>query len=192
MNFGELWNKLKKNWIISAIVTGLIGLVMLLFPGSVLLSACYCIGGLTIAMGVVKVVRYFKEEHLYPYIFQSDLVIGLFIIGLGLFMVTSPSVFMTLVPQLFGMLLIGCGVGNILRSIDAKNNGFGQWGVLLGMAILSIVAGLAIMSNPFGTNEALVLVTGGALVYECVADILTTLFINNKIKALQRSEKAQQ
>ncbi|MBR3019174.1 MAG: DUF308 domain-containing protein [Clostridia bacterium] len=192
MNFGEIWNKIKKNWVISAIVTGLIGLVMLLFPGNVLLSACYCIGGLSIAMGVIKVVRYFKKEHHYPYIFQSDLVLGLFTVGLGLFMVTSPSVFMTLVPQLFGMLLIGCGVGNILRSVDAKNAGFAQWGVLLGMAILSIIAGLVIMSNPFGTSEVLVLVTGGALVCESITDILTTLFINAKLKAIQRDAKARQ
>ena len=192
MKFGEIWVKIKKNWIISSVVTGLIGLVMLLFPGNVLLSACYCIGGLTIAMGVIKVVRYFKEEHLYPYIFQSDLVIGLFAIGLGLFMVTSPSVFMTVVPQLFGMVLIGCGVGNILRSVDAKKAGFQQWGVLLGMAIVSIVAGLVIMSNPFTSSEVLVAVTGGALVYESITDILTTLFIKNKLKAVQRSAKTQE
>ena len=184
--------KIKRNWIISTVVTGLIGLVMLLFPGSVLLSACYCIGGLTIAMGVIKVVRYFKEEHLYPYIFQSDLVLGLFTIGLGLFMVTSPSVFMTLVPQLFGMLLIGFGVGNILRSVDAKKAGFRYWGVLLGMAIVSIAAGLVIMSNPFGTNEVLVVVTGGALVYESITDLLTTLISQKKLKTLQRDGKTQQ
>ena len=77
MKIGELWNKIKKNWIISAIVTGIVGLVLLLFPGSALLSVCYCIGGLTIALGVIRIVRYFKLEHLYPYFFQSDLVIGL-------------------------------------------------------------------------------------------------------------------
>ena len=34
MKIGEIWSKVKTNWMISAIVTGLIGLVLLLFPRS--------------------------------------------------------------------------------------------------------------------------------------------------------------
>ena len=192
MKFGELWNKLKKSWIISAIVTGVIGLILLLFPGNALLSVCYTIGGLTIAMGIIRVVRYFKQEHGYPYLFQSDLVVGLITIGLGLFMITSPTTVMSLLPNLLGILLVGCGIGNILRSVDAKNSGFAQWGVLLGMAILSVLAGLTILSNPFGTIELVVAVTGGCLIYESLIDILTTLIINKKVKAARKSEAAAQ
>ena len=186
MKIGEIWNKIKTNWIISAIVTGLIGLVLLLFPSSTLTSICYCIGGLTIAMGVIRVVRYFQQEHLYPYFFQSDLVIGLVTIGLGLFMITSPITVMTLLPYLFGILLVGCGIGNILRSVDAKKNGFTKWGFLLGMAILSVAAGAVILSNPFGAIETVVAVTGGCLIYESVADLLTTFLLNKKIKTIEK------
>ena len=126
VKFGELWKNVKKSWIVSAILTGVIGLILLLFPSATLLSVCYCIGGLIIAMGVIRVVRYFKNEHAYPYLFQSDLVVGLITIGLGIFMVTSPKSLVNLLPNLFGILLVGCGVGNILRSVDAKNNGFAQ------------------------------------------------------------------
>ena len=89
MKFGELWKNIKKSWIVSAILTGVIGLILLLFPSATLLSVCYCIGGLIIAMGVIRVVRYFRNEHAYPYLFQSDLVVGLITIGLGIFMVTQ-------------------------------------------------------------------------------------------------------
>ena len=191
MNIGDLWNKIKRNWVLSAIMTGIVGLVLLLFPGSALLSVCYCIGGLTIAMGVIRVVRYFKLEHLYPYLFQSDLVIGLVTVGLGTFMVTSPQAVMSLLPNLFGALLIGCGIGNILRSVDAKNAGFTKWGVLLGMAILSVAAGFVVLNNPFGAIEVVVAVEGGCLIYESISDFLITLVVNKKVKALKQSEKAQ-
>ena len=191
MNIGDLWNKIKRNWVLSAIMTGIVGLVLLLFPGSALLSVCYCIGGLTIAMGVIRVVRYFKLEHLYPYFFQSDLVIGLVTVGLGTFMVTSPQAVMSLLPNLFGALLIGCGIGSILRSVDAKNAGFTKWGVLLGMAILSVAAGFVVLNNPFGAIEVVVAVEGGCLIYESISDFLITLVVNKKVKALKQSEKAQ-
>ena len=190
MRFGEFWNKLKKSWILSAIIMGVIGLVLLLFPGNTLLSACYCIGGLTIALGVIRVVRYFKEEHRYPFLFQSDLVVGLITISLGLFMVTSPKTIMNLLPNLFGILLVGCGIGNILRSVDAKNEGFAQWGVVLGMAILSVIAGLVILSNPFGAIELVIAVAGGCLIYESVTDIITTLVISHKLKNLKKNASA--
>ncbi len=190
MKIGELWNKIKKNWIISAIVTGIVGLVLLLFPGSALLSVCYCIGGLTIALGVIRIVRYFKLEHLYPYFFQSDLVIGLVTVGLGIFMVTSPKAVMSLLPNLFGVLLIGCGIGNILRSVDAKNAGYAKWGVLLGMAIVSIAAGFVILNNPFSALETVVAVVGGCLIYESISDILITFVVNKKVKAIKQIEKA--
>ena len=192
MKIGEFWNKVKKSWIISAICTGVIGLILLLFPGNALLSVSYTIGGLTIAMGVIRVVRYFKQEHTYPYLFQSDLVIGLITVGLGLFMVTSPKTVMALLPNLLGILLVGCGIGNILRSVDAKNSGFAQWGVLLGMAILSIVAGLVILSNPFATIELVIAVTGGCLIYESISDFLTTMIVNKRIKAIKKSAQANE
>ena len=190
MNIGDLWNKIKRNWVLSAIMTGIVGLVLLLFPGSALLSVCYCIGGLTIALGVIRIVRYFKLEHLYPYFFQSDLVIGLVTVGLGIFMVTSPKAVMSLLPNLFGVLLIGCGIGNILRSVDAKNAGYAKWGVLLGMAIVSIAAGFVILNNPFSTLETVVAVVGGCLIYESISDILITFVVNKKVKAIKQIEKA--
>lgn len=190
MKINEIWNKVKKNWIISAVVTGLIGLVLLLFPSSVLLSVCYCIGGLTIALGVVRVVQYFKQEHAYPYFFQSDLVAGMITIGLGLFMVSSPTTMISLLPYLFGVLLVGCGIGNILRSIDAKAAGFEKWGLLLGLAIVSIAGGLVILANPFGTIEVVVAVTGGCLIYESIVDIFTTLILGRKIKLIRKNVQA--
>ena len=85
-----------------------------------------------------------------------------------------------------GILLI-CGIGNILRSVDAKNNGFPKWGFLLGLAIVSIAAGFVILNNPFGAIETVVAVTGGCLVYESVADLVTTMLLNKKIKGIEKS-----
>ena len=112
---------------------------------------------------------------------------GLITAGLGLFMVTSPKAIMSLLPNIFGLLLIGSGIGNILRSVDAKNAGFGQWGVLLGLAIVSIVAGLVLLNNPFETLEVVVAVAGGCLIYQGITDLVTTLILNKKIKTVKKA-----
>ena len=187
MNYKTLLEQLKRNWIASAAVTILIGLVLLLFPGFTLSFISYCLGGVAIVMGVTRTVRYFRQDHTYPFLFQSDLVVGLLTIGLGLFMITQPKTVMSLLPHIFGILLIGCGIGNILRSVDAKKAGFSQWGVLLALAIISIVLGWLILANPFGAVETVVIFIGACLIYEGVTDIITTLLVGKRIDSWKKS-----
>ena len=187
MNFQTVYNKLKKNWIVSAIITIILGLILLLFPAATLTGISYALGGVIIAVGVTRTVRYFKQDHTYPFLFQSDLVVGLLSIGFGIFMVSQPVAVMSLLPHIFGILLVGCGIGSILRAVDAQKAGFAQWGVLLGLAILSILLGCLIMYNPFGTAETVVIVIGGCMVYQGVCDILTTLIVGRRIDAWKKT-----
>ena len=76
MDFQSVCKKLKESWIFSAVVIVVLGLLLVLFPAAALTSVSYVLGGLAIAMGVIRTVRYFKQDHTYPYLFQSDLVVG--------------------------------------------------------------------------------------------------------------------
>ena len=187
MNFQSVYNKLKQSWIFSAIVTIILGLILVLFPAATLTSVSYVVGGLAIAMGVIRTVRYFKQDHTYPYLFQSDLVVGLLSVGFGIFMVSQPVTVLSLVPHIFGMLMVGCGVGGILRSVDAKRAGFASWGVLLGLAIVSVVLGWLIMANPFGAMETATIVIGACLIYQGVTDLVSTLLVGKRISEWKKT-----
>ncbi len=188
MSYKEIVEKLRKNWIVSAVVTIMIGLVLVLFPGSTLRAINYVLGGIAIAMGVVRVVRYFRQDHTYPFLFQSDLIVGLLAIGLGLFMLSKSEAVLSLVPFIFGLLLIGCGVGNILRSVDARRAGVPFWGVLLVLAILTAVAGSVILSNPFGALEVCVAVIGACMIYEGATDIVIVSLTGKRIDAWKKAQ----
>ncbi|MBQ6257950.1 MAG: DUF308 domain-containing protein [Clostridia bacterium] len=181
MNFQSVCKKLKESWIFSAIVIIVLGLVLVLFPAATLSAINYIMGGLAIAMGVIRTVRYFKQDHTYPYLFQSDLVVGLLSVGFGIFMVSQPVKVLSLLPHVFGMLMVGWGVGGILRAVDAKKAGFSYWGVLLGLAIVSIVLGWLIMANPFGAMETATIVIGAGLIYQGVTDIVAVLAVGKRI-----------
>ena len=187
MNFQSIYNKFKPSWFCSAIVTIIIGLILVLFPTATLTSVSYVVGGVAIAMGVIRAVRYFKLDHTYPFLFQSDLVVGLLSVGFGIFMVSQPETVLSLMPLIFGMLLVGCGVGGILRAVDAKKAGFTSWGVLLALAIVSIVLGWLIMMNPFGALEISVAIIGGCLIYQGATDIVTTLVVGKRINEWKKS-----
>ena len=187
MDWKEMRDKLKKNWLFSSVLTILIGLILLLFPGPTLTGIGYAVGGIAIAMGVIRSVRYFRQDHTYPFLLQSDLVVGLLTIAFGIFMVSQPVTVMSQLPLLFGILLAGCGIGNILRAVDANKAGDPRWGILLGLAIVSVILGLLIMANPFGAVETVVAVIGACLIYQGATDILTTLLVSKKIDAWKKS-----
>lgn len=183
MTLPELMENLKKNWIVSAALCIVVGLILLFWPEATLLSVCYTVGGFSIAAGVIRIVRYFRQDHTYPVIFQSDLAVGFLALALGLFMVTSPKTVTGLIPTLFAVIIIGFGIANILRALDAKNAGFPRWGILLALAVLTIVLGWVILLGPFEALATTVSLVGGCLIYEGVADIVTVLLVGKRIEA---------
>ena len=193
MNWQKFWGDFKKNWMASSIVAIVVGLILLIFPGQSMLSVCYVIGGIATAMGVVRMVEYFKRDHTYPFLFQPDLMIGLLTLGLGLFAITNAKAVISLIPAICGVLLIGCGVGNILRAVDARRAGVAQWAVLLALAILTVVLGWVIVGNPFSTLEIAVSVIGAGLIYEGVTDIIIVKLVGNRIESWRTArEKGKQ
>ena len=164
----------------------------MLFPAVTLSSVSYVVGGAAIAMGVIRTVRYFKQDHTYPFLFQSDLVVGLLSVVFGIFMVSQPVTVLSLLPHIFGILLVGGGIGGILRAVDAKKAGFASWGVLLALAIVSIALGWLIMVNPFGALETVTIVIGVCLIYQGVTDIASTLIVGKRINQWKQAQQAQQ
>ena len=61
MTFKEFMEKMKKNWIVCGAAAILAGLALVLFPGETLKVINYVVGGLSIAVGVVRTVRYFQH-----------------------------------------------------------------------------------------------------------------------------------
>ncbi len=188
MDWKKWINDLRKNWIVSAVFVILIGLLLVIFPGETMVNLCYLIGGIAVALGVVRIVTYFRQDHTYPFLFQVDLILGMLILGLGLFAILNPETMISLIPIVCGVLLIGCGVGNILRAVDAKKAGVPLWGLLLGLAIATVVLGWVILCNPFGTVVVAASVIGAGLIYEGVTDIVIILLVGKKIKTWRSEE----
>ena len=188
MDFKSMMAELKKNWVVSSLVLVVLGLMLLLFPGSALRAVCYIAGGFSIAFGVISTVRYFRDNRSAPFTFQSGLLAGLICFGVGLFMISHPETVMGMVPTLFGVVLVGYGIGGILRAVDAKKAGVSKWGILLALAILTVALGAVILSDPFGALETVIMVIGGCLIYEGASDIVAVIITGKRLK----EEKSEQ
>ena len=137
MNFKNIFERLQKAWIFSSLLSIVLGIILLFFPSITIQVVCYLLGGLAILYGIGRVIRYTRQSEVYAELFRGDLMIGLFLIAIGLFIVFRIEFVAGFIPVIFGIALLASGIGGVQRSMDAKRAGYERWVALLLMAALT-------------------------------------------------------
>ena len=85
-------------------------------------------------------------------------------------------------PFILGLLIVISGIVKLQEALDMmKYRADGSVTVLV-IAILSLVLGILILINPFGTAELLFRIIGIALIYNGVSDLLTVFYFSRKTR----------
>ena len=190
MNFKDIFARLRKAWIFSSVLSILLGLVLLLFPTITIQVVCYMLGGLAIVYGIGRVIRYIRQGEAYPELFRGDLMIGLFLIVIGLFIVFRIEFVAGFIPVIFGIALLASGIGEVQRSMDAKRAGYERWLFIMVLASLTIVFGLVLVLNPFASAQVAVAVIGASLIYDGISDVVTILLVGKRIDEWKKNLRA--
>ena len=187
MNFKSLLEELKRNWMFSAILSILLGLVLLFFPGITTRVVCFLLGGLVIIYGLTHIIRYFRQESTYADLFRGDLMTGLFSVAIGLFMILRADVVVSLIPIIFGIVLMANGIAGVQRAADARRAGYSRWGMLLALAVLTVALSILLLINPFATIKVTVAVIGASLIYEGISDLAAMHLVGKRIEEWKKS-----
>lgn len=185
----KMLEKIQKSWMLSAGASMIIGLVLVLIPGFITKAAGYLMGAAAILFGLIRIIRYFGQKHIYPEFFRGDLLAGFLAAGLGLYILLNVEAVLGLVPVMAGAALIANGVVGLQRAHQAKKAGYQAWWMLLAFAGITLAAGVLLVINPFGALKTAVILIGAALIYEGASDILTMLIAGKKIEGWKASEK---
>ena len=173
---GALGGRLTLSWteIITCGAIILMGIVLLILPGvatSVLFNGIGCI---CILIGIIHVIKYFTLEARIAVI-GNDMALGLAWIAGGIAVIIFKPVLVSLLPVVFGLvLLIGGGI-KIQSSLGFKRMNAVSWYWELICAAVSVVMGILIVSNPFSTALLMMRVIGAALVLEGCMDVVSRI-----------------
>ena len=115
-----------------------------------------------------------------------DLVSGLLLAGIGIFIFFRPGALIGFLPVVMGFLLLVGGAVKLQNAIDLARMQTPLWWVILILAVLSVGAGLVALFNPFETGEVLLMFLGGALVIDGLFDIYTLITLHRRIKKLKK------
>lgn len=158
-------------WLTGAVII-LFGLALVIWPNITMGFLLNLLGGVLIAIGVFHIVRYFTSDHRAA-MFNFDLGLGITLAFLGLLVILLKGFLLSIVPAILGCILLITGFVKIQAAFDFKRMQVQRWYLEMIAAGISLVLGMLIIFNPFGTGMLLTRMIGVAILIEGIQDIIS-------------------
>ena len=154
------------------LILGLVGLVLLLIPGTLNKLIGILIGLLLLVVGIIAIVRYIKENDTRS---SLNLVSGILYGVLGVIIIIYPYSIINLVTICLGVYLVINGFLKLKFSFMLKRI-TDKWIGTLIMGIITIILGVLLIFNPFA-GITMTKLAGAFLVVVTVFDLIDTYII---------------
>lgn len=175
----NLFEKIRKDVVWSSIAYLILGFVLLIKPGTALVTVVHILAIVAAVMGVVSLVSYFKDKYS---VGNGGVIKGVVYFAIAAFLYFGAGVIISIVPFILGILIVISGIVKLQEALDMmKYRADGSITVLV-ISVLSLVFGVLILINPFGTAELLFRIIGIALIYNGVSDLLTVFYFSKKTR----------
>lgn len=153
---------------LTGIIILIVGVVLLLWPGSTLNALCSLLGWCMIISGILEVVIGFIGDRYY-----ANVTGGVFSVIIGLVFILRPDVIISFLPFVVGLATALGGVGFLVKTLYFKEEGPFAVMTIAGSAV-AIVAGLILMINAYTAVKLLMIILGVFLIYFGILRILNS------------------
>ena len=150
---------------VGAIIMAVLGIILLIFPTLTNKVIVMGIGTALIVYGIYRVIRYLRREATVA-VTQQDIFVGLISVVTGIFMLTYSKVVISILPFLFGLILIFGGAMSVQSAFDMKSFGSLRWSYNLFVGIAFAVVGVIALKDPFASAALLTRFVGAGLLIE--------------------------
>lgn len=166
----DFLRKIKVDATLSAILCIVLGVVLVIWPRIVGNVFCYVVGGALLISGIAYMVTYFKQRE-NTSLFQVDFLLGLVFSVLGVWIILRPDMVISLIPILFGIVILLHGFANIQQALNLKKAGYAKWGAALAVAIITVAFGGVLLFQPLMAADAAIMLLGIGLIFDGVSDL---------------------
>ena len=183
---GEKINNILKGEIISSVFYVLLGLCLILIPTQTVDVICKVVFGLIlIGVGIYHIYIYIRGKASATIM---DLLSGVVVFVLGVFLFMTPSIVIKLLPWMLGAFVLVDSLWKFKGAFRLKKGGQKSWSALLIGSLIFIALGIVILFGRFPKIMTLLIFSGWVLVCDGVVDII--LFIVMKLGLRKIAKKA--
>lgn len=147
----------------------LIGMLLLIKPGTVVNTAVSIAGWALIALGVVRIAQYALRRQAQDTSYMSRAVL---LIVAGVITLSISRLLIGVIPFILGFALVASGVFKFQGALDMRRLMLDYWQLGIIMALFSALFGLLILLRPFSMGAAMMRLIGLLLIIESVQDLL--------------------
>ncbi|MBR5419744.1 MAG: DUF308 domain-containing protein [Lachnospiraceae bacterium] len=158
----------KMGSLLSMVIMGIIGILLLFFPGAVsdllirLVGAGLFIFGLS---GILSVVmqKDFRASR------TANLVGSIAVLAVGLVLFFNPGLVTGIFHIVLGVLILWFGISNLLSALDSGNK------VAILLPLVSVVLGVLILIGIFSATDLVLRIAGAVMLYDAVVGLWAAL-----------------
>lgn len=161
---------LKVNYTASAAACVVLGLVLLIWPGTTTQIVCMMLGAVLLIYGAVQIMLYLLSRER-SFISQGMMLLGIIVAVIGVWILVRPEMIIMAVPVIVGILIAIHGIHNISQAITLKKEGYDNWWIAFLLGILTAVLGAVLVYNPFTVVNTIVRLIGIFLIYDGLSDM---------------------
>lgn len=177
----NFFKKIKANYMVSAALLTLFGLVLLIWPKTSTTVLCIALGCVLVVCGVTRLAVFLvsRDGSLYS---SMNLLSGIVLLVVGIWIVVKPEGVLFVVPIVIGIVVIFHGVHDFGQAINLYKAGYDKWWVALILGIITTGLGILLVVNPFEAIETIVRVVGICLMYDGISDMWIVSRVSKTVK----------
>lgn len=179
----RFFKTLKANYLISAILCVLFGIMLVVWPDISSKLVCIGLGCMLVLSGVVNLIAFCARRD-GTLLAQLNMLVGIVLAVLGSWITLKPEVLIMIIPVVIGVIVVIHGVHNLFQAIELYKEKYDKWWVALLLGIVTIGFGLLLIYNPFEAVSTMVVLIGVFLIFDGISDIWIISRISKTAKAV--------
>lgn len=167
----------KWTMILFGMITAVIGVVLVIYPKSTAKAICIAIGAILVLAGIISVLAYMKNRREK---INSPVILGLGIVQLavGVFILFNIGMFIDFLATVFAIILVVHGLNDLAQGLHIRSMGYEDWKKAFLVGLITIVLGVVVFFEPFGSTSALMMLAGAALIIDGITEVYLGLKVS--------------
>ncbi len=176
----NLIQKMNQFAILQSIISILLGLFLLLWPQTTLVTIVYLFGAYLAVLAIINFISYWRNKNGNSY-FNSDLISGILQAIMAVVIFIYPTIIIGILPFIAGITILLSSVLNLTRGLEIRRSNEKGWLFVLIISIVTAIFGVVIIINPFAGAITFVMIYGIMLLVKGVSDLITYIifYISN-------------
>lgn len=147
----SVYQRIKNSYIVIAVAYVVFGMSLLIKPEMSTGIICFAVGALCLIYSIATLIKYFISDKKRYYV-EPNFILPVLMLVFGLVIIFKPAVIISILPIVVGIVMVVSGVIKLQDSFSLKKYAYAKWWTVLIFAFVSVILGVVILINPFGTG----------------------------------------